>query len=167
MSKRARDGYVTLTLEIPIEIAEWLGTHGESLGQMARVAVTQARYNSEIDKASREERSKKHQVEFWALGRLGYRQLRKAGVSKNLTNNRDITKTVAANLGVSWQALEFAVTRFKRSLNDQIRKRRGREIGRLYWAGYGNEEIARRFNVHPNTVARYIREVIKPTGRRA
>lgn len=167
MSKRTSPGNVTLTLDMPIEVAEWLAANAERLGHQAHIASTKARRKSEETERKADEYLQQRQDYFANLGRNGYRELRKAGVSKNFIKNRDATKTIAPQLGVTWQALELAVTRFKRNLDAQLRKRRGREIARMYWAGFRDQEIADRMGVHRNTVINHIREVIKPTGRRA
>jgi len=158
MSDRARPGHITLTLEMPIEVAEWLASNGEQIGQMARIAATNAQHHSEASKKKREERSQKNIAEFWALGRLGYRLHRRAGGGKNIATSRNITRTIAAQLGVDWQTLEIAITRFKAPLQRKLRQRRNREFIRMYKAGASNQDIAARYDMHPNSVAVVLRE---------
>jgi len=167
MSDHPRRGYVSLTIEMPIEVAEWFGANGSKFEQIARIAAAKAHRNSDANKQREHERSEKHKAEFHILGRVGYRKLRRDGVTNNFVKNREALKTVADSLGVPWQNLEFAVTRFKRLIDAKRRQRRIREIGRLYWAGQSNKQIARQQNIHPHTVSKYIREVIKLAGRRA
>ena len=163
MAKRT----VTLSLELPVEVAEWLAANAESIGYQAHLAATQVRHNSEEAKQQSKKRSRERQNYMVNLGRVGYRELRKVGVTNNFVKNRDFTKEVAPQLGVTWQSLELAVTRFKRNLEAQLRLRRGREIARMYWAGYSNQQIAERLNIHCNTVDRHMRKVKQLTGRRA
>jgi len=167
MSNRTRPGHITLTLEMPIEVADWLSANAERLGNELRIASVKARHTEEQTQKNEQERSNDRRTYLIDLGRTGYRQLRRAGVTKYLAKNRDVIGDVADELGVSSQVLEIAVTRFKRNLDKELQKRRSREIGRLYWAGFGNQEIAARLHIHPNTVANHIQKVIKPTGRRA
>jgi len=167
MGKDKRQGYVTLSIEMPIEVADWLAANAERLGTELRIASVKARHTKEQTQKHEQERSNDRRTYLIDLGRTGYRQLRRAGVTKYIAKNRATIGDVADELGVSSQVLEIAVTRFKRNLDKDLQKRRSREIGRLYWAGFSNQEIAARLHIHPNTVANHIRRVTKPTGRRA
>lgn len=167
MSERQRPGYISITIDMPLEVAEWFGANGEKICQLAQTTAAKSYRNSETAKILREEQTRKHQCEFHQLGRLGYRLLRHIGLGSNLAKNRDAIREIADNIGEPCQRLEFAIIKFKRDLNVKRHTRRIREIGRLYWAGATNAEIAIRQSIHSNTVQRYIREVIKLSGRRA
>ena len=167
MRKDKRKGYVTLSIEMPIEVADWLAANTERLGNELRIASVSARQTEEQTLKHDQDRAKDRRDYLIDLGRTGYRELRRAGVTKSLAQNRETIRDVAEQFGVAWQTLEIAVTRFKRQLDQDLQKRRSREIGRLYWAGFSNQAIAARLHIHPNTVANHIRKVVKPTGRRA
>lgn len=63
MRKDKRKGYVTLSIEMPIEVADWLAANAERLGNELR-----------------KERSDERREYLIDLGRTGYRQLQRAGV---------------------------------------------------------------------------------------
>lgn len=158
MTKRERPGYATITLEVPIEVAEWLAVSGEHLGQIAALAAARARYNSDAAKEERACNVKARQAELRNLGRVGYRLFRRFGGGKNITKRRPLIHQIAHDLSVDPQALELAIVAFKRGLETKLRDRRIREIARLYWLGFSNREIADRLKVHKNTVSNYLRD---------
>lgn len=158
MTKRARPGYATLTLEVPIEVAEWLATYGEHLSQIAALAAGKARFNSEDAKEARAFNLKARQAELRTLGRIGYRLFRRFGGGKNLAKRRSLIEQIACDLKVDPKTLELTVGNFKRSIEAKVRLRRSREITRLYLGGCTNKEIAERLKVHKNTVSTYLKE---------
>ena len=85
---------VTLTLEMPIEVAEWIAVHAESIGLKAHYAASKARFASEQQAKDREERFQQRKTEFERLGRSGFRELRKRGVRKSLQKKRHTIKEV-------------------------------------------------------------------------
>jgi len=54
MTKRDRPGYATITIDVPIEVAEWLAANGEHLAQIASLAAAKAQRNTEVHKLQRE-----------------------------------------------------------------------------------------------------------------
>jgi len=158
MSKSERPGYATLTLEVPIEVAEWLAANGELLAQMASIAAAKAQRQSVAHQCQREASRQARKIELWSMGRNGYRLFRRFGGGKHVANQIDLIDKVALQLGVDPKVLKFAVLRFKRAIENKVRNRRGREITRLYLAGLGNAEIAKRLKVHKNTLSNYLRD---------
>jgi len=158
MSKSERPGYATITLEVPIEVAEWLAESGELLAQTAAIAAAKARRQSVVHQREREATQKARKKQMWSMGRNGYRLFRRFGGGKNVANQIDLIDKASLQLGVDPKVLKFAVLRFKRSIENKVRARRGREITRLYLAGLGNAEIAKRLKVHKNTVSNYLRD---------
>jgi len=98
------------------------------------------------------------QAEIWNLGRNGYRLFRRFNGGKNIAKRIELVREIAMHLGCDPLALKFSLIRFKRDLEARVLKRRGREIARLCAAGLSNPEIAARYEVHPNTIVRYLRE---------
>ncbi len=80
MDKRGRPGFVEFTLEIQIEVAEYLTQHGQKVIEGLQRAVT--RYHRNLPVApSKNEKSHddiyvERQNEFKAICRTGYRLLR-------------------------------------------------------------------------------------------
>lgn len=168
MTERARSGNVTLTIEMPVEVAQWFAANAEPLRVQVLTATAKAYLRSETCKKDQAERLQQRENYIQNLGRTGYRQLRSLGVHSNFVKNRDVTKIVASQLGDTWQTLEFAVTRFKRVMDAKLRKRRDREIVRLYEVGKNNDQISGLIGIHKSTVARIIRDYrATKTGRRA
>lgn len=158
MSKSERPGYATLTLEVPIEVAEWLATYGEHLAQIAALAANKARFNSEVAKQERKWNSEARQAELHNLGRAGYRLFRHYGGGNNIAKRPELIQRIALELQVDGQALEISVRNFKRMIKAKALVRRGREITRMYLGGCTNKEIATRLNIHKNTVSNYLSE---------
>ena len=73
MAKRTRYGNVTLTLEMPIEVAEWFSANGELFGHAARIATAKTQHASATSQQQREEYREKRKTELLDLGRAGYR----------------------------------------------------------------------------------------------
>lgn len=172
MSRREpRNGYVTVSVELPRDVADLLADrHGdlvkiiEALGHECRYSLPNAEARAKTERL-REQKRLQRQAEYAALGRRGYRLFRLRGGGKSILKRRDLIDQLALELGVNAQLLEHLVLRFKRAIEAKVRKRRGREITRLYWAGKSNGEIASQLNVHASAVSKYISEVVKPTGR--
>ncbi|HEY9080020.1 hypothetical protein [Magnetovibrio sp.] len=163
MSERGRPGYITLTLEMPIEVAEWLSTNADRLGQAARIAAAKQERASEEHQRQQVERIRQRDTEHERLGRIGYRHHRQAGSGTKIVGNRETTRTIANLLGVDWYLLELVSVRFKRTLHCKVRIRRAREIKRLYDNGQSNQQIAARYRVHPVTVANILRDAKEAT----
>lgn len=164
MVKRERPGTVTLTFEVPIEIAEWFAQNGTTLAYMAEISVERAR--REEARCQNKQTSHLRQLDaFVSLGRQWHRHLRRNGIPNNFVKNRPAIKVIADEIGVPWQRFELAVIRHKQLLEGKIRDRRDREIGRYYWAKKTDQYIADRLGISRNTVIKIIREVVKPKGR--
>ena len=163
MANSKHSGTVTLTLEMPIEVAEWFAANGESIGFQARIAANKARFNSVQAEQKRKENWEKRKTFIHELGREGYRQLRKINGGKNLQRNTGDLKTVAQDIGTDHTTLYHAVTRFKKQLLKRIRQRRIREVNRLHIAGLSKREIAARYSIHPVTVTNLLEEAPKTT----
>jgi len=168
-----RKGYVTVSVELPREVADLLAERQgdlvsiiETLGRECRHLPLSSEVRAEENRLC-EQKARKRKIEFRNLGRVGYRKLRQAGFSGSLQRNRNSIEPIAPEFGVSWQTLQIAIEKFKRELDGKRRQRRGREIKRLYWNGKSNGEIAASQKISRNTVTSYIRDVIKPTGRRS
>ncbi|MCR4377319.1 MAG: hypothetical protein NUV50_04415 [Rhodospirillales bacterium] len=158
MFKSERPGYAIITIEVPIEVAEWLAANGEHLAQIASIAVAKIHLNSEATKLQRQWNVEARRVELWKLGRMGYRLFRRFNGGKNVGTRIELISEISTHLGCNAQALKFSITRFKRDLETRVLKRRGREMARLCAAGLSNPEIAARYDVHPNTIVRCLRE---------
>ena len=137
MGKDKRQGYVTLSIEMPIEVADWLAANAERLGNELRIASVSARQTEEQTLKHDQDRAKDRRDYLIDLGRTGYRELRRAGVTKSLAQNRDTIRDVAEQFGVAWQPLEIAVTH----LDGRIRERQLKEQ---------SEHIISWFLVRPN-----------------
>ena len=84
MRKDKRKGYVTLSIEMPIEVADWLAANAERLGNELRIASVSARQTEEQTIKHDQDRAKDRREYLIDLGRTGYRELRRAGVTKSL-----------------------------------------------------------------------------------
>lgn len=174
MDKREpRPGYVNVSLQLPRKVADLLAERGddfisiiELLGRECQHLPPTAEVRADAERL-REQEKQKRQEETEKRGRLSYRLFRRYGGGKHIAIRPDLLNRIALELGANPKLIELNIGWFKQSLEAKVRKRRGREIERYYWAGKSNYEIADRLGVHRNTVVKYIREVIKPTGRRS
>lgn len=158
MTERERPGHVTLTIEVPLEVADWLASSGEQLAQVAALAAAKARRASTAIQLDRQWRLEQRKAELWNLGRIGYRLFRRFNGGRNIGQRVELVREVALHLGCNAHALKLSMVRFKRHLEARLSKRRNREMSRLCAAGYSNSNIAARYGVHPNTVVRCLRE---------
>jgi hypothetical protein len=174
MDKREpRNGYVIVSVELPGDIADLLAEHShefaaiiEALGRECRALPSSAEVRAENQRRHEQKIQELREVAE-KRGRLGFRLFRRYGGGKGVAKQVDLLDRIALELGISAKLVELDIIRFKRSLEAKVRKRRGREIERYYWAGKSNGEIAFRLCTHRNTVSKYISEVIKPAGRRS
>ena len=158
MYKSGRPGYVTLTLEVPIAVADWLAVHGDELAKQCAIAVAKAERQSQATKQDRESGLTKRLDELVSLGRSGYRLFRRYCGRKHISRHRQLIAKLADQIGTEPTTLELAIKRFKKGLDDKVRNRRNREIYRLWNSGQSNDAIATHLKVHKATVKRIIQQ---------
>lgn len=157
MSKSERRGYATITLEVPIEVAEWFVANADYLARAAAIAAVRAEIRDTKSCEQKQQNAETRQADFVALGRLSYRLFRQNG-GTSVCKDRGIVQTVADTLQRhDVKSVEYALKKFKRVLGDKIKKRRDREIIRLAVAGATSQEIARRLKIGRNTVGTFIK----------
>jgi hypothetical protein len=189
MSKHEpRQGHVFVTIELPVRIIEIVSNHGsdlihviEAIAQKCRHLPPSAETQAKVDKR-REQKSLERAAQHKALGRRAFRLLRHRVEVDSYTTSygkvrsrdtqtrqqwrNDILSDIAGELCADKLLVEIVTTRFRKELLAKIKPRRNRAITRLYHEGASDKEIAARVNLHPLTINRFIRGVIKPAGRR-
>ena len=177
MTERGRFGWITVKIDLPIEVAEHLARHGNDFLRKISRAIDDYHRSPPHDPSkgepSIEDKLQERQVYLLRIGRSGYRALRqrietfayfddqgnlqsRSGQSK-LAWQRIIIRDLASDFGVSFDVLEFAISRFRKELKPKVKARRDKTIIRLYLSGYSNREIAEKVSVHSNTIARFLR----------
>ena len=177
MDKRGRPGFVTFTLDIPIEVAEYLTKHGQEVINGLQRAVTRYHQNPPIDPAkgqkTAEDLAGDRRAIFKAHGRNGYRRYRRLidtdgyftteGVIRGRANlsrpqwRKLILNDIADELGIPHDLAELAIRKFRADLNSRIKPRREQAITRLFLEGLSNRNIADRVGVSVTHVVNFIK----------
>lgn len=177
MFKRERPGYISLTIEVPIEVAEFFGDHGDQLLSSIRRAVAEYKANPPDPDGQIETEGKRRQEErarkFKADGRLGYRLLRpKIGTETYISPDggirnrgglsraawkRVILSDIASEHGLEAGYLGIAVRQFRKDIHSRIKARREAWAIRYHLAGLTDTEIAYRLGVSHQTIWKYLK----------
>jgi len=157
MSKSERPGYASISLEVPIEVAEWFVANVDYLARAIAIAAARADLRNTKSVERKQKDREKRETEFYELGRRAYRLFRRYG-GTSISKHRDIVQMVADELFPhDVQVIKLAIKKIKRISDKKIRARRDREIIRLSVGGLTNTEIAERLKIGRNAVGCYIK----------
>ena len=164
MDRRLSGHTVSITFDVPIELAELLAAHGDALVYAAQRAVADFQRNpprdlAEVRQQENADRRRELESRIVTFGRTGYRLLRgreaKAfptlpGIEKPTGYalqfwQRSVVQEIASDLRCDPSFLEHSVSRFRKGLKQRIKTRQLREVFRAYKAGKSNAQIAERY----------------------
>lgn len=190
MRKRLNVPTVSVTLELPVEVAEYLANHGEDLIREIRFALDDFKRNPPPDQAEerrqeRERRSIEIQKAMAELGRRGYRMLRtresaieyrtreghprKPGNAEKQSNRRTIIAEIAQELGKDREHVAHAIELFRHRFRIKLRDRRRREVWRLFQQGLTNKAISEGLKISLTSVVndlKYLRDQQRRDGQK-
>ena len=178
MGRRLSGQTVSITVDVPIEVARYVAVHGNTFIAAAKRALADFERDpppdqAEIDRLQREQESAEVLARLTRIGRLGNRQLRhleaetfsaESGVDRPKaaalqTWKQQAIRELAPALGVECFYAEMAISKFRKQLQRRIKCRRGRELYRDFLDGLSNKQIAERKRCSIASVAQRLAEV--------
>ncbi|MBT3334379.1 MAG: hypothetical protein HOE05_12130 [Rhodospirillaceae bacterium] len=180
MDRRLSGRTVSITIDLPIELAEYLAEDGMQLIATVQHAVRKFKRNpppdlAAIAKAEREEKLHDAIDRLIRTGRQGARHLRQIeamafsnGEERPKGADYQIWKRVALRdiafrLGITFEYLDLAIRRFRSYQAPRIKARRLREVVRHARLGRSNGEIGAIYGISPGRVSRLIGDAIGRT----
>lgn len=153
---------VTVSVELPRDVAEQLVEHGPALLDALRQALQDQTQSEEVSTERDQLRNKeaRDRIGEWErLSRHLDRHLRQRCARGGEPESR-VFREFARQYGFKVSHLRNLHSGFKKRRNERIKERRTARIIRLYCLGYSNREIARlvRPKVAPDTVKRILTE---------
>ena len=184
--KKRTSKTVHIGFDLPIEVAEFIAENGDDLVSAIKIALNDFRRNPPPDQkeAQRQERKRKREERnqyLVSIGRQGFRLLRQyqhlesyvsaSGFNrirggKNGASWQDqIIRDIADELGIGFELLKLAISRFRKKLKKKATNRRNKYIVQYAFEGLSNEEIAQKYGLHKNTVSGIIQKEIRKKAR--
>ncbi|NQV83213.1 MAG: hypothetical protein HQ494_05275 [Rhodospirillales bacterium] len=183
MDRRLSGRTVSITVELPIELAEYLADHGGELISAIEHTVIRFKRNpppdlAEIARAEKQQRLDDAVDRLIRTGRHGARHLRRVEAmvfpdDKERPKGADYQiwkrvalRDIAHRFGTTAEYLDLAIQRYRKYQRPRIKARRLREIVRHARLGRSNGEIGVIYGLTPGTVSGLIGEAIgRPRGK--
>jgi hypothetical protein len=169
MRDEKRPGLVAVTLELPLEAAEFLAKHGAELLHALELIVAATRQEIRHIDFEAEEKARRREIEarfaeltrlggsiYWVLQeRLAVRGQHLGGLQRQ-TLRQELLHELAVERGIGVERAEVALRLYRRRLDPIFQTHRDAQILRLAAEGIGDQEIAARVRVTRITAARKI-----------
>jgi hypothetical protein len=164
-----RPGLVTVTLELPLEVAEFLAKHGDEQLHALKLIIAATRQEIRHIDFEAEENARRQDIEarlaeltrlggsiYWVFQeRLAARGQSLGGLQRRALR-QELLYELADENGIEIGRAEVALSLYRRRLDPTFRTHRDVQILRLAAEGIGDQEIAARVRVTRQAVTRRI-----------